>query len=60
MTFISFLRQARQPMRTPDRLLNVYFACRTPAPRRAPTVISGLWRASARLRHAIRTRRPSI
>ncbi|RDS84262.1 hypothetical protein [Dyella psychrodurans] len=43
---LSFLH-ARTPMHTPDRLLNVYVACRTAKPS-SPGLVMTLLRASAR------------
>ncbi|WP_284322174.1 hypothetical protein [Dyella acidisoli] len=41
------LLHARRPLHTPDRLLNVYFACRTARPS-SPGLFMTLLRASSR------------
>lgn len=52
MQHAHFLRPPRRPVHTPDRLLNVFFACRTPRvlPLRASAI--RLWRAARRVARA--------
>jgi hypothetical protein len=50
MQLSSFLLSSRRPIHTPDPLLNVFLACRTPARASSPGLISGLLRAAAQRR----------
>lgn len=58
MQLSSFAHRARRPVHTPDRLLNAFLACRTPAGPSSPGLIAMLWRISTRAARAAGRRLP--